>query len=84
MAKISTALEQQLRSEPEQVVDLIVRTYEDVTPHLAWLAAAGLQVKHQYRLSLGVAVSGRGAEALKLLDQDWVKEIQLDMPVRAS
>jgi hypothetical protein len=83
MAKINAALEQQLKTSPEQLVDLIVRTHGDATPHLSWLAESGLQVKQQYRLSPGVAVCGRGADALKLLDQAWVKEIELDAPVRA-
>jgi len=83
MAKISAELEQQLKARPEQQVDLIVQAHGDVTPHLAWLASAGLEVKRQYKLSPGVAVSGCGADALKLLDQAWVKQIQLDTPVRA-
>jgi hypothetical protein len=83
MAKISAELEQQLKAKPEQPVDLIVQAHGDVTPHLAWLASAGLEVKRQYKLSPGVAVCGRGADALKLLDQAWVKQIQLDTPVRA-
>lgn len=83
MAKISTELEQQLKARPEQPVELIVRTHGDATPHLEWLAASGLQVKQQYRLSPGVAISGRGEDALKLLDQDWVKQIDPDTPVRA-
>jgi hypothetical protein len=83
MAKINLELEQQLKAEPEQQVDLIVQAHSDVTPHLAWLASAGLEVKRQYKLSPGVAVCGRGADALKLLDQAWVKQIELDTPVRA-
>ena len=83
MAKINPELEQQLKAKPEHQVDLIVQAHSDVTPHLAWLASAGLEVKRQYKLSPGVAVCGRGADALKLLDQTWVKQIELDTPVRA-
>lgn len=83
MAKISTELEQQLKAMPNRTVDLIVRTSGDVTPHLEWLASAGLQVRQQFRLSPGVAVSGSGADALKLLSQDWVITVELDSPVRA-
>ena len=81
MAKISAELEQQLKSMPNQTVDLIIRTQGDATPHLAWLASAGLQVNQQFRLSPGVAVSGTSASALKLLDQSWVKTIEIDGPV---
>ncbi len=81
MAKINAELEQQLRTVPDQTVDLIVRTNGDVTPHLEWLASAGLQVKQQFRLSPGAAVSGSATAALKLLNQDWVKTIELDAPI---
>lgn len=84
MTKISAELEQQLKAQPEQKVDLIVQTHGDATPHLEWLASAGLKVKWQYKMSPGVAVAGSGADALKLLDQDWVKQIQLDTRVRAG
>jgi hypothetical protein len=83
MAKISPELEQQLRAMPNRTVDLIVRTDGDVTPRLEWLASAGLQVKQQFKLSPGVAVSGSGRDALKLLDQSWVVSVELDAPVKA-
>ena len=81
MAKISPELEQQLRAEPNQTVDLIVRTRGDVSPRLDWLAAANLQVKQQFRLVPGVAISCSGQDALKLLTQDWVLSIEIDQPV---
>ena len=82
MAKISADLEQQLKQIPNQTVDLIVRTAGDASPYLDWLASAGLEVKQQYRLSPGVAISGSGQDALKLLTQNWVVSIELDRPVR--
>jgi hypothetical protein len=84
MAKISVELEQQLKTMPNQSVDLIVRTQGDPTPHLEWLASVGLQVKQQFRLSPGVAVSGTGADALKLLNQDWVVSIEPDASVSTA
>ena len=83
MSKINPAFERQLKESPEQMVDLIVRTNGDVTPYLAWLDAAGLQVKQQFRLSPGVAVSASGGDALKLLTQPWVVSIEPDAPVQA-
>jgi hypothetical protein len=74
-------LEQQLRANPDDEVDLIVRTKGDASSHLSWLASAGLQVKQQYRLTPGVAVSGSGQAALQLLNQDWVLSIEPDAPV---
>jgi hypothetical protein len=82
MSKISPELEQQLNDMPHRTVDLIVRTDGNATPHLEWLASAGLQVKQQFKLSPGVAVSGSGRDALKLLDQSWVVSVELDAPVK--
>ncbi|MCP5015374.1 MAG: hypothetical protein GY938_08825 [Ketobacter sp.] len=84
MAKISSDLEQQLRSMPNQTVDLIVRTQGDATSHLEWLASVGLVVKQQFRLTPGVAVSGAGVNALKLLDQNWVHSVEVDGPVSTT
>jgi hypothetical protein len=81
MSKIRAELEQQLRASPDELVDLIVRTQDDPTLHLAWLSTAGLQVKQHFRLVPGVAVSGRGQDALKLLGQEWVQSVELDEPV---
>ena len=82
MAKISSALEHQLKNMPNRSVDLIVRTAEDAEPHLEWIQSAGLKVKQVYRLSPGVAVSGPGRAALKLADQRWVVSIELDAQVK--
>lgn len=82
MAKISAQLEQQLKDMPNRTVDLIIRTDGDATPYLDWLAQAGLQVKRQFKLSPGVAVSGPGRDALKLLTQHWVVSVEPDAPVR--
>ena len=60
-----------------------MRTAGDATPHLEWLNSAGLQVTQQFKLSPGVAVSGSGQDALKLLDQRWVISVELDAPVQA-
>jgi hypothetical protein len=81
MAKISPELEQDLRTRPDETVDLIVRTRGDATPRLEWLAAAGLHVTQQFKLVPGVAVSGSGQDALKLLTQDWVLSVETDQPV---
>jgi hypothetical protein len=81
VAKIDPQLQQQLKAKPDETFDLIVRTKGDADPHLAWLSSAGLQVKQQFRLTPGVAVSGCGQDALKLLNQDWVLSVERDAPV---
>ena len=83
MAKMNTELEQRLKSMPNNMVDLIVYTHGDATPHLEWLASEGLKVTRQFKLKPGVAVTCTGADALKLLDQDWVMSIGEDAEVKA-
>ena len=83
MAKISSALEHQLKNMPNRSVDLIVRTTDEVEPHLEWTKSVGLEVRQVYRLSPGMAVSGPGEAALKLLDQSWVVSVELDAQVKA-
>ena len=82
MAKITPALEQQLKNMPNRSVDLIVRTTGQAEPHVAWTKSMGLEVKQVYRLTPGMAVSGPGGAALQLLDQHWVVSIELDAPVQ--
>ena len=83
MPKISSALERQLRDSPDETFDLIVRTDGDVSPHLKWLASEGIQIKRQFRLTPGIAVSCRGQDALRLKAANWVVSIELDAPVKA-
>jgi hypothetical protein len=82
MAKISPALKHQLKNMPNRSVDLIVRTAGDVEPHLEWVKEMGLEVNQVFRLSPGIAVSGPGEAALKLLDQSWVVSIEPDAQVK--
>ncbi len=82
MPKIAPELEQQFKAMPNRSFDLIVRTAEDATPHLPWLNSAGLRVRQHFKLSPGVAVSGAGRDALKLLKEEWVLSIELDSPVK--
>ncbi len=83
MTKINPDLKQQLQEQPDELFDLIVRTDGAAEPHIAWCEANNLQVKRQYRLSPGLALCGRGADALKLLDVDWVISVETDAPVQA-
>lgn len=83
MAKIDPKLEQRLRDMPNRVIDLIVRTDSDPTPHLDWLVANRFEVKQIFKLTPGVAVASPGRDALKLLEQDWVKSVELDEAVKA-
>jgi hypothetical protein len=81
MATINPQLMAQFETQPEQPVDLIVRTEGDAAPRLAWFSRAGVDVKRQFRLTPGVAITCTGATALKLLLQDWVVSIEPDQTI---
>jgi hypothetical protein len=83
MPKINIELQQTLTERMSDTFDLIVRTDGDASPHLRWLAAEGIEVKRQFRLTPGLAVSCTGQDALRLLEADWVISVELDAPVRA-
>jgi hypothetical protein len=83
MAKIDSTLNERLNTNPDQFLDLIVRTQGDATPHLAWLDSAGIEVRQQYRLSPGVAVTCSGRNVQRLLAQEWVVSIEIDSPITA-
>ncbi len=83
MATINPELRTQLENEPEQPVDLIVRTDGDVSPHLAWFANAGVEVRQQSRLTPGAAVTCAGSTALQLLAEEWVLSIETDQTITA-
>lgn len=84
MTKINETLKQTFARQPEQTFQLIIRISHDSSSHLAWLKSEGFTVRQQFRLSPGVALSCSGAQAMKLLAQDWVISIDADGPVRGS
>lgn len=83
MSKISVELEEEMRQNPARVFNLIVRTTGDAAPYVEWCEANELEVKREFRLSPGLAIAGRGEDALKLLEPEWVRSIELDATVRA-
>ncbi len=82
MQKMNDDLEQKLKAAPSASFSLIVRADRDVTPYLKWLASEGIEVKRQFRLTPGVAITCRGEDALRLLVADWVTSIELDQEIR--
>ncbi|MCB0191240.1 MAG: hypothetical protein KDJ65_04780 [Anaerolineae bacterium] len=81
MAKINAELQQQIKSLSSKTFDLIVRTDGDATPYLDWCREEEIEIKQQFRLSPGLAVTCSGEAALKLLDQAWVKSVELDQSI---
>lgn len=81
MAKINPELAQQLETKQNETFNLIVRTQGDAKAQLVFCQAEGIQVKQQFRLSPGLAVTASGEAALKLLDQAWVRSVELDQQV---
>ena len=66
MEKIDTLLEEMLdKGDPEQELDLIVRSDGDIEPHIQQLHDMQFQVRHRFRLRPGAAVRGQLAHWLK-------------------
>ena len=85
MTKISAELEADIQAlAVDDVVNLIIWTDGDATPHLAWLEAEGIEVRQQYKLKPGVAISCSKANAQKLMAAAWVLEIKEDSAVHTQ
>jgi hypothetical protein len=82
MEKIDTLLEEMLdKGDPEQELDLIVRSDGDIEPHLQKLYDMQFQVRHRFRLRPGAAVRGRARRVKELMGEPWVLRIEIDRPV---
>ena len=85
MAKMNAALEAEIKAmAADDTIKLIVWTAGDATPHLDWFAAEGIEVRQQYKLKPGVAVTCSAAGAQKLIDAVWVVEIKEDGAVHTQ
>ena len=79
--KIDQALVARWQADPQTIVSAIVRTVEAAEAHRAEVEAAGLAVRHVFRLLPGLAVEGKVADVLALADRPWVESISLDREV---
>jgi len=79
--KIDQALVARWQADPEASVAAIVRTVGAAEAHRAEVEAAGLAVRHVFRLLPGLAVQGKVADVLALADRTWVESISLDREV---
>ncbi len=82
MPKIDPILIRQFQYDADISFDLIIRTEGPAIKHLTWLAEHGFQIRHQFKLSPGVAITGYGSDASKLLEQCWVLSIERDEPLK--
>ena len=76
-----TDLMGKLKADPEAEVNLIVRLKGEMGDGLRRLSTMGLRVRHRFRLTKTVAVTGRAADCLALSDEPWVESIEEDKPV---
>ena len=85
MATMSAQLESDIKAmAANETINLIVWTDGDATPHLNWLKTEGIEVRQQYKLKPGIAITCSGSNALKLLPQAWVLEIKEDGTVQTQ
>ncbi len=76
-----TDLIEKLKANPEAEVHLVVRLKRGTGDNLRRLSNMGLRVRHRFRLTRTVAVTGRAADCLALQDEPWVESIEEDKPV---
>ena len=81
MAKIGEELRARLEAKPQSGANLIVRVHEDVTAAASKAEALGLVVRRRFSLIKGLAITGKAAICLELLDQPWVESIEEDKQV---
>lgn len=82
-AKIDTALENAIRSQPHQSFDLLVRVDRADDQRQAQIEASGAAVRRRLTLVPTFAVTCTGASALRLAEQPWVQRVEDDGPVYA-
>jgi hypothetical protein len=81
MATMNPELKSKLEQNPNAVVNLIVRTTDDPTAHLAEVQARGLQVRHTYSLISAMAVQGKASVSMSLINMPWVLSLEEDKTV---
>lgn len=80
--KLEATLRRQLAAAGDAHVDLIIRTTEAPTGHVAACEARGMTVRHVYKLLPGMAVTAPASAALALEDEGWVARIEPDQAVQ--
>lgn len=83
--KLDASLKEMLdRGDPEQDVDLIVRSDGDIDPHLPRLQWLHFRVRRRFGLVPGAAVTGRAGNVRELAEEPWVVRIELDGVVKTQ
>lgn len=81
--KIHETLREKLRASPETKVNLIVKVKNDPNALASLLKKAGLEVRHIFRLTQAIAITGQAKSCLALADEPWVESIEEDRQVKA-
>ena len=81
MVSIAPELKTKLKSSPQALVDLIVRTKDAPDVHVADLKTRGLAVRRTFTLISAIAVQGPAATVLALENEAWVLRIEEDKTV---
>ncbi len=77
----NASLEAKLQSDPNAVVNLIVRVKEVTPARVSDLQARGITVRYTYSLTNSLAIQGPASAMLALMQVPWVVSIEEDKPV---
>jgi hypothetical protein len=81
--KASANLVEAWRANPNAEVDVIVHVDSPAVEHEAKLVDLGIQVGRVFRLTSTISARGPAGDMLALLQQPWVRKIELDAEIRA-
>lgn len=83
MAAISDDYLKVLQANPEQSVNIIIRTNAASAANTAQLQSLGLTVTRTYKLISAVAASGPARAVIALASVGWVESVEPDQDVKA-
>ena len=79
--KASVALVKTWRADPQAKVSVIVHTEGVAEQHGETVARLGMTVGRVFRLTNTIAARGLACQVLDLLEQPWVRKIELDQQI---
>lgn len=84
MAKVTSEIQELMRSKSKEPVALIVRVRDDLEQRATECRTLGFEVKRKLTLVQGLALRGPGTKIEVLAAQKWVVSIERDRPVRTQ
>lgn len=82
MSKIQATYLEQLRANPDETVQVIIRTTDAAENHQIQVEQLGFQVTHTFSLISGLAAIGPAKAVISLTGEAWVTKIEPDQAMK--